>query len=656
MKIIDYRPSDENIFIVANDQNYLNVIQNEETVIFNSQDPESETIHAKYVCFSYDGDNIVYVNEPLDLNSDTSKLTIMEYSELFEINIDGGRIINCAFITDGEIINYKLSPNNNHIAILFTCRETYSDTINGVKTISDGTLTSEYQYKNILHVYDFTPGHQRLIFHKIYNEDNEIIFSLSEINTIAIVSYGEDLDEDDVGDYSEICVYDLPTGNKSMQKYLRNDIEYSVNLIQYYPELVTNNNHLVLITKSSNGEKNMRILDLENDFREIYNKSLNRDIVVHSIAINYNGNIALGTDNGLDFYHSLEPGDEDFDKLFVNDTIVDISFTTNSEKVAVATMEYNERLRNHINIFKIFDFNQNTIIYNSNDDADYESDEEFEQEEQHIYIPGVAFEIHNAFHKINLPNLVGFLDSSDIEPIEMDASSVERFLQNINSIFSIYINAHFSEASPEKKSSLIDHLDRVLGQIRGIDFDYEMESIGMLRWEFLRLIISFVMKQEVNFVENYLDTFIEDSYRAYSSAAGDDANISCPKGIIERFVLCLHTASVLLCPENFSTCPSPYKELIRLLCSAVEVHINWGELQQDWYRSGIAKIPFESRKQNFIDYMKHRANEICPDDSITIEKIEQDADIWEAADLFSDENVQTFQEGGNVWLSYKYFI
>jgi hypothetical protein len=356
MKIIDFSPSNENIFILANDQNYINVIENESTVIFNSEYPEGETIHAKYVSFSHDGNNVVYVND-----TPTSKLTITEYTELFEINVDGGRITNSVFITDGEIINYKLSPNYNHIAILFTCRETYSDTINGVKSILDGTLPGEYQNKNILHVYDFTPGHQRLIFQKIF--DNEIIFSLSEINTIAIVSYGEDIDEDDdVDDYSEIGIYDLTTGDKTMQKYLRNDIEYIVNLIQYYPELVPNNNHLVLITTSSNGEKNMRILDLENNFTEFFNRHLDREITVFSIAINTNGHIALGTDNGLDLYHTFIGDDNDYEKFFGNDTIVDISFTTNSEKVAVASSVYDRHLQSNINIFKIFDFTQDTII------------------------------------------------------------------------------------------------------------------------------------------------------------------------------------------------------------------------------------------------------------------------------------------------------
>jgi len=385
MKIIDYCPSNDNIFIITDDENYLKVIENEETVIFNSQ--EGETINARYVCFSHDGNNIVYLDDTNDLYE---KLTIMEYSELFEINVDGGRIINFVFTTDGDIINYVLSPNYNHIAILFTCRETYSDTENGVKNILDGTFPMEYQYKNILHVYDFTTGHKRLIFSKIYNEDNEIIFTLSEMNTIAIVSEGEDIDIDDLGEYSDLCIYDLITGNKTIQKYLRNDTEYRVNLIQFYPELFPYNNHLVLITNSLNREKNMRILDLENDFREIYNKRLNEDDIVFSIAINSNGHIALGTDNGLDIYHSLDRSDNDYDKLFENDTIVDISFTQNSEKVAIATSVYDRVLQTHIYPFKIFDFSEGAIIYNSNphDDDDDDSESEWEHysvdEEDHV--------------------------------------------------------------------------------------------------------------------------------------------------------------------------------------------------------------------------------------------------------------------------------
>ena len=381
MKIIDFSPSNENIFIIADDLDYLKVIENESTVIFNSQYPEDETIDAKYVCFSHNGIYVVYVNDTNSLHSNNNKLTIMEYSELFETNVVGGRIINSVFMTDHEIINYKLSPNNNHVAILFTCRETYRDTINGVKTVSDGTLPIEHQNKNILNVYDFTAGHQRLIFQKIFN--NEIIFSLSEINTLAIISYGEDIDQEDVGDNSEICVYDLTTGNKTMQQYITNKIE----LIQYYPAIAPYNNHLVLITLSSNYEKNMRILDLENNFTEIYNKSLNRAITVYSIDINTNGHIALGTDNGLDIYHSFDGRDDDYVKLFENETIVDISFSADSRKVAVASMVFDGQIRSHRNIFKIFDLAENTIIYNSIDDADHESEwEHFSVEEQNHQI------------------------------------------------------------------------------------------------------------------------------------------------------------------------------------------------------------------------------------------------------------------------------
>lgn len=276
-------------------------------------------------------------------------------------------------------------------------------------------------------------------------------------------------------------------------------------------------------------------------------------------------------------------------------------------------------------------------------------------EDEYIEREGVAWEIHNAFHRINLTELVEYIRSTNPEKQSMHSDTTDSFLNDIYQLFGSVMNNWYKN-NPDRRNELFDQLDKVLGQIECIDFDYHMRQINMPRWEFIQLVLSFVMAQDERFIRTYIKTFIKDSYEAYSSAEGEDANISCPKGIIERFVLSLHTASIILCPENFAACPSPYKELIRLLCSAVEVHIDWGKLQQEWYKSGVDKIPLDARKQNYIDYMKSRVDEICPIDEANNEKILKDADEWEAAELFSDENVQMFQDGGRVFLSNKYFI
>jgi len=639
MKLIDYSPSNENLVVIASNDYNLKVINDNHTILFNTEDLQDQYFPVASVSFTHDGNNIV-IGQPSYQYQGIEKIVIIPYNELIQNNLDASIL---TFSTDIRIINYKVSPNNNHIAILFFCNLHYSNSIHG--------LVQDHQGRTILHVYDFTPGHQSLVFEKIFNH-NEILFSLSNLNTIAIVRHEDDLDEDDIDDFTILSIYDLITGDNTMNKYLRQDIEYRVSLLEYYPELVPNHNNLVCITTSYNGDKNMRILDLEHMFEEIYNKPLDREKEFNSITINTAGNIALGTDNGLELYHTFDGGDDDYDHLFINDDIHNMSFSSNNQKIGVSLSVWDEQLQMPTYISKIYDIEHDTIIYNSADD--YQVDEILIDEPEHVEIEGIAFEIHNAFQKINLPNLVEYIHSTNV-PIITDIQS-DSFLDNIQTIFNRFINEHFSDALREKKDNLIQHLTRVLEQIRGINYNYNYVSIGMLRWEFLRLIISFVMIQEVNFVENYLETFIEDSYRAYSSAAEDpDGNISCPKGIIERFVLSLHTASILLCPDNFSSCPSPYKELIYLLCSAVEVHINWAEIQSDWFKSGINKIPMSERKDNFIRYMTHRAEEICPNNSHNRIRIQRDADEFEAANLFTDENINIYYEGGMVWLSNKYF-
>jgi len=278
-----------------------------------------------------------------------------------------------------------------------------------------------------------------------------------------------------------------------------------------------------------------------------------------------------------------------------------------------------------------------------------------EDEDEFIEHEGVAYEIHNAFHRINLPALVDYIRSHQFLFLPIDATSTDTFLGDIYGHFANVINKWYKN-KPERRHRLLEQLDKVLDQIECIDFEYYMQSIDMPRSEFLQLILSFVMSQNPKFIRAYIKTFIIDSYEAYSSAEGDDSNISCPKGIIERFVLSLHTASIMLCPENFTECPSPYKELIRLLCSAVEVHLDWGKLQQDWYKSGVLEIPLENRKQNYIDYMTRHVDEICPINDSSREKIEKDAKDWEEAGLFSDENIEMFQMGGKVYLASKYFV
>ena len=119
MKVIDYSPIDENIFITTdNDEGYIKIFENNILIYVSSED-----IYARYICFSHDGRNALFI-EHVD---DIEKLTIIPYSELINNNFRNGPIFN--FSTDGQILNFVVSPNYNHFAILFINAHMFYDSI-----------------------------------------------------------------------------------------------------------------------------------------------------------------------------------------------------------------------------------------------------------------------------------------------------------------------------------------------------------------------------------------------------------------------------------------------------------------------------------------------------------------------------------------------
>ena len=277
------------------------------------------------------------------------------------------------------------------------------------------------------------------------------------------------------------------------------------------------------------------------------------------------------------------------------------------------------------------------------DTDDFDADEEEMQ---------VAIEVHKAFEKINIQKLAEYLRSKNPPIIPMNNPSNKQFWNDLKRVLENMLIDIFPQSNSEQRQLQL-RLSAILDKIKNISFLYR-EGQEIPRWELIQLILSFVSVQNPKFKKDYFVSFIQDSYEAYTAAQNDDT-ISCPKGILERFVLSLHTASILSCPENFSKCPEPFNKLIRILCSAVNVQIDWGDLQKNWYKSfNIRDVPQEDRKQHYIDYMTRIVSDICLDDAIE-NKIKEDADILEKGELMTDENVIMFQDGGRVMLATKYW-
>ena len=290
--------------------------------------------------------------------------------------------------------------------------------------------------------------------------------------------------------------------------------------------------------------------------------------------------------------------------------------------------------------------NVNTDDLVIHDDVITDDEELFllQEEQQH---QGVAFEIHNAFNRLDVKKLVDFINSTSPPPIS--DFDLEHFMDSLKTFLTGQVESLLSE----NRDVYIERLNAILDQMSCIDFNYEMSSIEMTRKEFLLHVISFAKNQDTDFYKNYLKIFIDDSYEAY----GRDGNsLSCPKGVMERMVLSLYFASVIICPEKVEECATPYKELIEIVGPAVGVHIDFGELQKEWYKNVASSVPEAEREHNYINFMTRKMNDANAYSQQNIDRITREAREMADADMFSDENVEMYQEGGMVMLSRKYFV
>jgi hypothetical protein len=206
---------------------------------------------------------------------------------------------------------------------------------------------------------------------------------------------------------------------------------------------------------------------------------------------------------------------------------------------------------------------------------------------------GVAFEIHNASEKINAKM------QKYLELISSLATQEDVFYTNQNIIeyikpkFVNYIQQHFPE---DKKESSIQKLNSVLNKLA--------DTPNIVNDPNKKLIIGktvdFVFSQPNDFIEFYIDVFIQDCYHAYSGM-GD--NRSCAKGIYERFYMVIKDTCHAVCPDPSCT-NVLYNKLKLFFKDLNEITQEWGE--QYLESPEFARMNKEERKQHFIHFMKEK--------------------------------------------------
>jgi surface protein len=285
-------------------------------------------------------------------------------------------------------------------------------------------------------------------------------------------------------------------------------------------------------------------------------------------------------------------------------------------------------------------FNQPLNNWNLNENA--ELDDMFLGATNYTYPPlrperpatGRAFEIHNAFASLDINAIILFLQ----QEIQNNPSNNVNTEGNYNDntlflpLYNFIINK-FPEDSENTNSDVITK-QQYIDNLKNI-YNNISTYLGARRPnENMSTVINFVIKQDDNFIDQYIRGFRDDCMNAYAGSANPQA---CLKGQYEYMFTAIGNVAENLCLDN-PDCDEKYKILKQLFQKKT-----YSELTQEWSNTYLIDGEKESefkgltipqRKQQFIDYMKNafggRLNQLW------IDRINNDANEYESMGIFEN--------------------
>jgi Leucine-rich repeat (LRR) protein len=175
----------------------------------------------------------------------------------------------------------------------------------------------------------------------------------------------------------------------------------------------------------------------------------------------------------------------------------------------------------------------------------------------HQEVGGIAFQVHNFYHKINMDRLLEFIkENIDINTDEevRKIRTMKDIVRYIDNTFTGIIN---NMNTTPNKSTTLKEFKRVFGT-HLIPKRYNVKDV--------KLIVScleYVKKQPKVFQEAYVSSYTHDCAHAYN---GQGNQMSCSKGTIERLVTSLTPAAIAVESSNKNTYKAKkYGQLILIL-------------------------------------------------------------------------------------------
>ena len=152
---------------------------------------------------------------------------------------------------------------------------------------------------------------------------------------------------------------------------------------------------------------------------------------------------------------------------------------------------------------------------------------------------GVAFEVHNAFDKLNM-NMDKYMD---ILNSVINDDHILYYKRNIIDYVRQQFTEKINELSFLNKEVKIQELNTVLTKL-GLSDMINDEQVQLK----IGKTVDYVLKQSPAFIELYISGFIEECAHAYEGEGS--AGVSCVKGIVERFVLFIGSTLQELCNSD----------------------------------------------------------------------------------------------------------
>ena len=287
---------------------------------------------------------------------------------------------------------------------------------------------------------------------------------------------------------------------------------------------------------------------------------------------------------------------------------------------------------------------------------------EREAQAQGVAAVGLAYEIHNAYDKINVPDLVAFFERKIANGqqlgIEFSIMTNDEFLNMINTNMINFLSKLTPEelnAIPNKPAGYYPeeirnwkHIWNALYHYRITQFNFENEEKKKL----IGLSMYYASKQPTPFQVSYVLCYLDENAFAYSSSATFAFNFSCSKGFVERFTTCLKAGvDTLLTTELPEDKKLEYKMLKNKMQGGYDVEVA-KQLINEWQNDNKNIITengeFRANKEELVAQQKdHLFHYLCCELGVTQEELMRNTQVRETIDyMFGDDNILDNTLGG----------